>query len=762
MKPERVRDWWIAAVLFAANLLILGPWLLTDFSNQPWNNGYMSEGVATMFRDHKWSWNPSNYGGAPFRYLYLPIFHVLTSAMPVHSIGRAFHLVTGVTYALTPVAVYILGRQLFEGRIPALCAAIAWSVFPSPAYIMPQWRALVAPWFHAPWGFVAMVVYEETVHNCALPLTLLAVAAAWGGRWVIATLLAAAVMLTSWPAMIGLGLILGALAVARTQDTGVDPGVVKPASRVIALTGTAYGLSAFWITPGYFVSSSLLNRVVLRHMSAAAPLNGTTWLILAGASMLIGLCFWRRIPARLALGLVWVALTGAVVLSTLAGNTLLPLPNRYLLEFNAGMVVAAVGLVLATPRKWQPWLAGALMAAGGAAAFPFISHAWKLQPRAEDPRTQVAYQIADWLNRNAGGSRIYAAGELDGNMAVWSPVPQVGGIGQGVSNPLIFAAQRQVQYGCGADSERIAELWLRALDIRYLVVHGAVSREYFHWFSQPEKFAVLPVAWDNGAGDTVYRVPEFDAHEAVVVDLNEMGRLPRLESTQDSRFLEAYVKWAAGNRPAAIHWNSVDSAMIKAGELGPNEGILVKINNDPGWRVRNAVTKSDPIGFLLIEAQQGQQAIQLRFGSSWDAWLGRAITAFTVLALLFGRKPRIWIAGVAVIPALAAYLVLMARVPSTVSVAEDAFVHLQPPLINPGGIVRNGGVIAAYGLNFGAPGDTVRVHIGDRLVGDRLAQVLYHGPNMVSFRMPADAPPSAAMSVEVNGCRGNGFTVATR
>ncbi len=32
---------WIAALLFAANLLILGPWLLIDFSNQPWNNGFV-------------------------------------------------------------------------------------------------------------------------------------------------------------------------------------------------------------------------------------------------------------------------------------------------------------------------------------------------------------------------------------------------------------------------------------------------------------------------------------------------------------------------------------------------------------------------------------------------------------------------------------------------------------------------------------------------------------------------------------------------
>ncbi len=753
-----MRDWCIASVLFAGNLLVLGPWLLIDYSNQPWNNGYMSLGVGRMFRDHKWTWNPLNYGGAPFRYLYLPLFHVITSSMTFLSIGRAFHIVTAIAYALTPVAMYFLCRKLFESRAPAIFAAIAWSVFPAPAYLMPQWRNFTAPWFHAPWEFIAMVIYEETVHNCALPLTLLAIAAAWRNRWLAASILAAAVMLTSWPAVIGLCFTLAGLAVARTHDPGpLALTMWKSASRVVAMTGTAYGLCAFWITPGYFVSSSLLDRVVLRHVFSAEPIARATWLILIGAAILIVLSFVRQMPARLALPLVWSALTGAVVLSTLAGNTLVPLPNRYLLEFNAGMVVLAAALISLAPLKWQPWIAGALTIAGVVAGLPFIVHAWKLQPRGQDTHKQVAYQIADWLNRRAGQSRIFATGELDGNLAVYSDVPQIGGIGQGVTNPLIFAAERQVGYGCSADSEHVAELWLRALNIRYFVVHGADSREYYHWFTQPEKFAGLPVAWNDNADDTIYRIQDSEPPEAVVVDLNEMSRLPRLRSTDDANFLEAYDKWAAGKRPASLCWRNVDAGDLSA-NIAPGEAILVKFNNDAGWRASNAATRNDPIGFLLIEPNPGQQTIRLRFGASWEAWLGRAITLFTILALLWMRGPRLWIAAAALIPTLAAYAFLMARVPSTVSIAEDAFARLQPPIINPEGIVNGRDrVTAVYGEGFGEPKDTVHV-----LVGDRQAEVLYHGPNMVTFRMPADAPAKAAVSIEVNGCKGNEFTVATQ
>jgi hypothetical protein len=761
LKHERLgfRDAWVAATLFAANLLILGPWLRIDFSNQPWNNGYNYIARAVMFRDLKWAWNPLEYAGAPFHYLYPPIFHVLMAAMPVHSMGLAFHLVTGAGFALVSVALYVLCRQLFAGTIPAAFAAIVYSVFPSPVYILPQWRGLALPYAQAPWGFVATVGYEEAAHGFGLALALFALAAAWGERWLVATLLTAAVMLTSWPALIGLGLGLGALTVAKARDSGVFHSVL----RTVTLAGAAYGLSAFWIAPGYFVSMSLLDRIALRHTFSAAPFNQTTWLILLAAVTLIGVSFWRRVSAPFALVLTWVALTGAVVVTfTLAGNYLLPLPHRYILELNVALVLGIGGLISLVPGKWKIAAAAAAMIAASAPALSFVTHAWEVQPHEEDVRTQIGFQIAMWLNQHAGRDRIYATGELDSTLPIWSNVPEVGGAGVDISNYLIYAAERQVDYGCGADSEHIAELWLRALNVRYLAVHGAESREYFHWFSQPEKFDAMPVAWDNGAGDRIHSVPGFDGHDAVVVDRDALAALPRFSSTGDAQFLEAYVRWAAGKRPANIRWNSANEATLDE-HIGPNEAFLVKINNDPGWRASDAVTQTDPIGFLMIEAAHGQQT-KLRFGPSRDAWLGRAITALMILGLFFFRGPRIWMAAVAVIPAVAAYAILMAHAPSTVAIAEDAFVHLQPPIINPGGIIdgatnrpppfQRGKVIAVYGLSLGAAGDTVRVW-----VGDRPAEVVYHSPTMASFKMPTDAPDRAAVSVEVNGCRGNEFAV---
>jgi hypothetical protein len=738
---ERRIDLGIAAALFVGNLLTLGPWAFTEFSDQPWNNGYIYIAIARLFHDRKWTWNPLHYGGAPFHYLYPPLFHVLVGAVPFVPIARAFHLVTAVGYALAPVCLYILARALFHSKLLAGFTALAYSAFPSPVYaFLAPWRDIAKPYAHAPWSFVDVIAFEEAGHAFALPILFLAVTAAWRGRWRLASLLGAAVFLTNWPALIGLGFALAGIAVARRGHL----------ARIAGLAGAAYGLSAFWMTPGYFVSSSLLNRIVLRHTLTSMPWNATTWMILAAAAILVGVSCWPRVRPELALIWTWLALSGAVVVSyTVAGNYLLPSPHRYMLEFNAACVLAVASLISLIPRDRRGPFVSVLTIAGLGASFGFLDHPWSFERPAQDPRTSVAWQVADWLNHNAASARVLASGELDSTLALWSDVPEAGGSGQDVSNFLIWAAERQVAYGCGVDSEHVAELWMRALNVRWLVVHGAASREYFHWYAQPEKFSMLPVAWDNGEGDTIYR--NAVQPEAVVVDLDAMSRLPPLRSTDDSRFLEAYVTWAAGKRPASIRWSGVDRAVLDA-LIGPDEAVLVRVNNAPGWRASGVSATSDPIGFLLLRGAVSH--VDIHFGPSWDTWLGRTITALTLI-LLLADVSGYWIAGLAILPALSAYAILLAGAPPSTAVAENAFIRLQPPLINPGGIVSNGnGVFSVYGLNFGSAKDSVRVWLGGRE-----AEIAYRSPNLINFKMPKDEQENAALSVEVNGCRGNEFTV---
>src|SRR5258708_21620532 len=149
-RTERLRDFAAGCALFAGNLLILAPYLVTDLSGQPWNNDYSYYAMIRMFREHPWSWTPLWYGGMPFRNLYPPLFHALAACIPGLSVGRAFHLLSGISYALVPVACYVLGLALFKSRLPAILAAAAYGFFPSPVYLFAMWAHLARDLHYPP------------------------------------------------------------------------------------------------------------------------------------------------------------------------------------------------------------------------------------------------------------------------------------------------------------------------------------------------------------------------------------------------------------------------------------------------------------------------------------------------------------------------------------------------------------------------------------------------------------------------------------
>jgi xanthosine utilization system XapX-like protein len=762
--PTRRKVDLIAALALAAgNLLVIWPYLISDFSSRPWNNDYIYIAEARVFRDFPWTWNALQYAGVPFAYVYPPLFHVLTLLMPVHSLGHAFHLASGLGYALVPAALYVLALQLFGSRLVAGFVAVAYSILPSPVCLLfSGWVPPVESLRHGPWGFVTLMSYAEAPHTLALALILFAVAAAWRGRWVIASVLAAMVFLLSMPGIIGLLIVLAALAAGRSHDLGR----MEAARQALGIAGIGYGVSAFWMTPGFFHATDLLSRVILRHELAWPPWSVAAWLIVAAGAAVIVAGLHRRVPANVSFLLVLIAIPGAAMVALAAtGSQVLPMTHRYLLELNAGLVLA-LGWCLWAAGRWRIPAAAALLVLGLLVGRPFLSAIWSLQDRGIDPRGTVAFQISDWLARHAGSSRVFASGELNGSLNLWSNVPQIGGTHNGISNFLVVAAEKEISGGCSdpATAARVAELWLRALDVHYAVVHGAASYEHFHWFTQPDRFASFPVAWTNDAGDTIYRLPPPESRPAVVVNLAAMTRLPPLRSTHDLEFLEAYNAWVGSGRTAAVRWNRPDSAVVDAA-LRPGEAVLVKVNYDAGWSVGEGTAERDPIGFLLLRAPPGHQLIGLRFGAAWDVWLGRGITFLTIVLLLLRVRPH-WIGAAAIAAAAVAFAILVYQEPSTLRVAEATFQNVRSPLINPGGIVdgatyaqpplKRGSIMSIWGKNFGGPRDLARLWIAGRE-----ARIDSRQPAVITAELPGDTPATAEVSVEVNGCRGNSFVIPT-
>ncbi len=742
----------LALVLFAGNLLLILPYLRIEYSEQLWNNGTIYLAVIRLFRDHPWTWNALHYCGAPMRYLYPPVMYATIAAMRWMSLAHAFRTVTSFAFAITPVCLYVLAWQLFQSRLAAFFAGAAYSLFPSVIYLTALWRNLTSVVGHAPWPFVTFAYYEEAGHLVAFPLALLAIAAMWRERWVLGAVLTGLVFLTSWPAVIGLLFPLIGIITARRKSW----------LRVGAAVGIGYGLSAFWMTPDYFVSTSLLKRVGLNYVPIApAPWDRTTWLLLVAAVVVVLVVSLSKIAPQFAFALGWVASGGAVVLAfTWAGSFVVPAPNRCVLELNAGTVLALTAVLSAV--RWNRAIVFALAAILGLySGREFLRGPWRFFPKGTSIQSGVVYPMAQWLKVHAGQSRVFASGEVEETLPFWTDIPEVGGTNQDLTNFLPYAVQRYVSLSCSTRALPVSKLWLEAVNVRYAVVHGARSREYYHAYAQPGRWAsAFPAAWHDSNDNWIYDTTGRDLSDAVVVDLDALKSIPQIRAIDDEPFLQQYVTWARGKRAATIKWNDFDTAEIDT-DLAPSEAILVKSDYATGWRASGAETSPDPIGFLLIRPASGQKHLHLHFGAAWPVWLGRCITALTILLLLV-RIRGIWIALAAGVPAFAAYVYLMANIPPTVKVAQETYASVEPPQIAPGGIVNGSGKselkagsqVAVYGLNFGTSKDAVFIWVN----GQRIATT-FHDANQVQFVLPKDSSGEVVLSPDVNGCRGNEYAV---
>src|SRR5204862_7585264 len=106
-----------------------------------------------------------------------------------------------------------------------------------------------------------------------------------------AAFVAGVVFLSNWPGIIGLLLGLAAVAVAKIRELGW----FEAAARTFGTAGIAYGLSAFWMTPSVFTTTTLLDRIVLQREEQAAPWNTTTCIVLVPACVLLSFAFYRRV-----------------------------------------------------------------------------------------------------------------------------------------------------------------------------------------------------------------------------------------------------------------------------------------------------------------------------------------------------------------------------------------------------------------------------------------------------------------------------------
>lgn len=593
-------------------------------------------------------WAPYFYCGNRYDYLYPPAMRY-ASALLVRFAGfspaRAYHFYSALLYCLSAAGLYALVRVAGRSRFRAAAAGLA-SLALSPALLffkpIRDDSAL-----HMPQRLNVIVKWGEVPHMSALAVLLFALAAAWvalrGRR----------------PGMLALSAVLCALSVSNNFYGATVLALFFPLMvwtlwvayggtgiwwRALAIAGLSYGLTAWWLTPSYLrLTAANLKLVALPGDTRSRLLALGVLALFAVISLWLG----RRKPER-----AWpLFLSGSLALFGL--NALgayyfdfhaLGVATRYVPEFDLLLVVAALECVRRGPvllRSAGGLLLGALLFL----AWPYLLHPWSVYVPDRHPARRVEYKLAGWLDRNLPGARVYTASSLGFWSNVWYDVAQVGGISdQGMQNQTVALANWQILMG---DKGLRDVYWLQALGADAIVVHGKGSQEVYHAIRAERKFeGRLPVLFDSGEDDIIYRVPRRFPGLARVVERRRMETLPEIPWSEDNEAqLRAYVEALeqGPDSPASTGWLGPRALKIQA-RVREGESVAVQITYDPWWRAysdgKRLPVRKDVMGFLRIDPPPGRHDIRLQFETPLENRLGRAVTFMSlgVVCFLLARR----------------------------------------------------------------------------------------------------------------------------
>jgi hypothetical protein len=320
-------------------------------------------------------------------------------------------------------------------------------------------------------------------------------------------------------------------------------------------------------------------------------------------------------------------------------------------EFDLFFLLAA-GEILR--RLWLHWpeskpariaIAGLVCAAflGGV---QYVAHAWKIYDWDGGWKGRIEYRITEWMHQNMPNSRALAAGSIRFWYNAWFNGQHVGGGSeQGLLNGTLYAAQWDLFVGEDRD---LSILWLQATGTDAAIVSDQTSKEIYHDYVRPQKFEGLPILYDNGGGDRIYRVPRRFPGIARVVETGKALALRPIAGGGDAEGLRAYVA-VVENGPDARAGSVVEklNTIRVQANVAPGQSVLVMESFDPCFRAysadRSLSIRKDAMGFMLVDTPPGAHDIRLVFETPLENWVGRVVTCMAlgvVLLLLFGLRRR--------------------------------------------------------------------------------------------------------------------------
>ena len=641
-----------ALALFALNALVTLRLFHVDYTRQMGSIEAAYVGLARYVAHHlsDLTWFPLWYGGIPYPDTYPPLLHWISGlAVALFGIspGLAYHAVTATIYAAGPAALFWMAWRLSGNRAAAFTAGLLYSLISPSCLLVKEVRFDAGGWF-GPRRLGTLVVYGEGPHLISLlflPLAVGLLHVALQKRrpvyYVIAALAIAAVPLSNW--LGGMALAMAIAAYLLSGMTEPWPGVWL---RTAGLGAIAYAIAVPWLGPATIaVIRTNAPRVANNFESTATQrlfAGGVALGLLLGAW---GLARWKSAPPTR-----FAALFAYITAATALGRywfrqSLVPQPERYHLEMDMALCVLAAFLVWPLAVRIPRCARVITVCAAAAGCIAIVVHQQRIAHEMERPidiRTTIEYQTAKWLDANQPGRRVFAPGTIGFWLNAFSDTPQLtGGFDNGILNPFLPHVIFQVYAG---DRHDLAVAFLKAYGCAAVIGGGPQSREVYHPYAHPEKFAGLPELWRNG-GDVIYAVPGRSgwlAHAVRATDLvqmtpvayNDVAVKPYLAALDDPSLPTVELRWRA------------PSAATVTADLRPEHLLSIQISWAPGW---HASVNGDPrpawgdkLNQMVVEPRcSGPCTVELTYDGGAEGrvsrWLSRLALTGSALWILLAQ-----------------------------------------------------------------------------------------------------------------------------
>ena len=616
-------------------------------------------GLARLGGYHLWSasWWPWWGAGSPLEYTYPPGIPVLTAviARVAHcSLALAFHRLTGVTYCLTPLLLYLTSWQISGAAGYSFAAGVVCSLVSPILLIAPDANAFHFSSFWDARRMMLVFQWDDLPHVVSITLLPLAVWFLWralnGRRWLdfgITGFIMAAMMLAS---MFGLVLIAFTvvtipLAMVAEKNAAGKSALVSNFASAAATAVSAYIVVSPWVTP------SLLLKIQADSIWDGEAASPSVTLITLGIVALACAGVYAIVLRRVAdWGFRWLLLFGCIVLlipflDRWERLHFLPQPSRYRIEADLVVIWIAVfslrPLIARVPVRARVLLILPLLYFGGGQVVSWRRYAKQLL-RPADTAQSIEYRTAKWIEWNLPGQRVMMVGSIGQWAEVFTRVPQLGA--QQYPTAPNFSQQVAVYIvdtgqNAGARDGAVSILWLKAFGARAIAVPGPQSPEYWHLVADPRKFeGVLPVLWRD-RDTTIYLVSDGPFSLAHVVRRDDLVRhtpVNGLDVGEIRRYVGALEETTP--TPAALSWEGDNKAVIQA-RLQPGQVVSAQITYSSGWHARvNGASRDirpDGIGLMAIDPGcTGECRIVLEYDGGAELRACRIASA-SLLALLF-------------------------------------------------------------------------------------------------------------------------------